>query len=222
MTERNKPIKLYFFGDSICFGQYVSTHKTWTTRISKFVSELCETRNFEILTQVAAVNGETTRGALMRLEHDVLAHAPDIVWVQFGLNDANYWLSDRGLPRTSLEAYVANMREICERIRACGTKRILVSTNHRITKIPNHLSENLYSKNAELYNNELRKLVRQFAYPGIDLVDMESEIAQSASTPEKYLLLDGVHLNEIGHHRYHEIASKALTAVLQDLLDEVD
>jgi len=86
MTERNRPIKLYFFGDSICFGQYVSTHKTWTTRISKFVSELCETRNFEILTQVAAVNGETTRGALMRLEHDVLAHAPrhrlGAVWAQ--------------------------------------------------------------------------------------------------------------------------------------------
>lgn len=218
MTEPKKLIKLYFFGDSICFGQYISIHKTWTTRIARFVSESYETRSIDVLTQVAAINGETSRGALMRLEHDVLTHAPNIVWVQFGLNDANFWQSERGLPRVTVDAYVANMREICERIQACGTKRILISTNHRVTKTPAHLDENVYSRNCELYNRELRKLAERFDRSAVTLIDLERDLEQRVESPNQYLMEDGVHLNEFGHEIYWTLISRAILEAVEDVL----
>jgi len=166
------------------------------------------------------VNGETTRGALMRLEHDVLAHSPTIVWIQFGLNDANYWQSERGLPRTSLEAYIANMREICERIQACGTKQILVSTNHRVTKTPIHLDEGVYSRNCELYNSGLRTLVKKFASPSVCLIDVWNELEKVTSSPDQYLMEDGVHLNEFGHSLYWKYALKTLLTVIGEVVTE--
>jgi len=220
MAEPKKPIKLYFFGDSICFGQYVSTHKTWTTRVSHSVSEHYKARDINVLTQVAAVNGETTRGALMRLEHDVLAHSPTIVWVQFGLNDANYWQSDRGLPRTTVSSFVANMCEICERLQVCGTKRILVSTNHRVTKKLIHLDEDVYSRNCDLYNSELRALVKRFASPSVYLVDVRNELEQITASPDQYLMEDGVHLNEFGHSLYWEYALRNLVALIDGVITE--
>ena len=42
---------------------------------------------------------------------------PDVMTLQFGLNDCNCWETDRGLPRVSEEAFRANLIEMIERAR---------------------------------------------------------------------------------------------------------
>jgi len=93
-TERNLPnkprIRIFFFGDSICFGQGVSPHFTWVTRLSRALDERLSSRA-DVLTQNPSVNGNTTRMALERMPYDVQSHAPDVLYIQFGLNDCNGW-----------------------------------------------------------------------------------------------------------------------------------
>jgi lysophospholipase L1-like esterase len=70
----------------------------------------------------AGVGGDTTEGALARLEHDVLRHDPHLVTVCFGLNDSGK--GRRGLPR-----FRENLTQIVDRIRQAGAAVVLMTPN---------------------------------------------------------------------------------------------
>ena len=83
-------IKVYFFGDSICVGQYISIHKGWVTRTSAELEELGKKYNHQIIVSNASANGRITRQALEQMPYEIQSRHPDILIVQFGLNDCNY------------------------------------------------------------------------------------------------------------------------------------
>jgi lysophospholipase L1-like esterase len=206
---------LYFFGDSICFGQYITTSKVWTTRIAHHLSLNTSTK--DIVAQVTAVNGETSREAMQRLHHCVTSHAPDVVWIQFGLNDANYWQSDFGAPRVSLESYLANINEMIGRCLRFGTSHVLVATNHVVTKkLVHEPSNDRYAENAQMYNSGLRKSIADNWSSDVRLVDIEKQLMNKFSSPGDYLLEDGVHLNEAGHDAYLELALDPILSTFED------
>jgi lysophospholipase L1-like esterase len=207
---------LYFFGDSICFGQYVSIDQVWTTGVSRMLSESIDYG--DVLTQVTAVNGETSRDALARMKHCVLSHSPNVVWIQFGLNDANYWLSDDGVPRVTMESYIANIKEMVERCVSCGTQKILLATNHVVTKQLEHESpSDRYSENAKSYNQVLRDSFSSSLMEIVTVVDMEILMAAKFRESNDYLLSDGVHLNRIGHSAYLDIVSSPIKEALNSI-----
>lgn len=204
---------LYFFGDSICFGQYISTDRVWTSGVARSLgqSELFQ----DVVTQVTAVNGETSREALLRIHHCVVSHAPNVVWVQFGLNDSNFWQTDLGLPRVSERSYTANIEEMIQRCLSSGARKILVATNHSVSKRLNHEPDSdRYEKNAASYNQALRDLLTTYSPENVSLVDMELEINRRFNNKADYLLADGVHLNHAGHHTYLEIALDPIMSAL--------
>ena len=55
--------KIYVFGDSIAFGELVSSNKNWPSLLSKFFDDNGE----RILVQNFSKNGDTTRLALNRI-----------------------------------------------------------------------------------------------------------------------------------------------------------
>jgi lysophospholipase L1-like esterase len=202
VSINKKNISLYFFGDSICVGQFVSVHETWTVEISR---EIASQVSNLVTTQISAINGETSRDALNRLSHSITNHHPDIVWVQFGLNDANFWESDHGLARTSPQSFAANLAEIIDKILVCGSRRVLVATNHRVTKIPLYLLNNQYINNAKLYNQIIRNIVATYVDDArVSLVDIELLFEKYDLDAREILLDDGVHLNRLGHQLYFE------------------
>ena len=207
---------LYFFGDSICFGQYVSTDRVWTTNISRYLSE---SREFsDVLTQVTAVNGETSREALARLSHCVTSHSPDLVWIQFGLNDSNYWKTDLGAPRVSMASYSSNLEEMIERCMLSGSKKIIIATNHQVTKTLEHEpSSTKYTDNAKRYNEAVRNLCSSLNSSKLELIDIEIGMRSKFDHPSEYLLSDGVHLNEFGHSVYFELALPVVSAALTSI-----
>ena len=96
-------IRVFFFGDSICVGQYVAIHRGWVTRLRQHLSELGEQYGRRITVSNASANGRTTRDALDRMAYEVQSHSPTILIAQFGMNDCNYWKTDLGLPRQPKE-----------------------------------------------------------------------------------------------------------------------
>lgn len=202
----------YIFGDSISFGQYVSVHKTWGALISSKLAQ--DPQYSDVLTQVTAVNGETSKQALQRIEFCVLHHQPTVVWAQFGLNDANYWSTDMGRPRIEPDEYVDNMLSIARQCLANGTSTVILATNHPVSKEIPHVHKDAYRDNARLYNSVLRVAVASTNHPGIQLLDMESTF-RNQETPNGHLLADGVHLSEVGHIHYFAHSCDFVKATLR-------
>ena len=143
---------------------------------------------------VAAVPGDTTRLGLERFPRDVQAHEPDVVVIQFGHNDCNRWETDRGLPRVSPEAYVANLAEMIDRSRTFGAVPYLC------TLTPSTRSEQ-HAKDVELYDGLLRGVARE---RGVALIDVR------ASFTDPDYLIDGLHLSASGHRAYALAVSMVL------------
>jgi len=120
---------LYILSDSTGVGQYVTLHKTWAVLLSKHLEG-------RYIVQNASRNGETSRQALERLVPDVLRYEPDLVYVQYGSNDANIWETDRGLPRVLAEEFEQNITSIVKRCWQFGAK-VILGSNH--TGAYNHI-----------------------------------------------------------------------------------
>ena len=196
------PLRVYFFGDSICVGQYVSIHKTWVSMISK---KLEEDLGSKVIVMNASVNGNTTRMALERMHYDVLSHSPALIFTQFGMNDCNIWATDKGHERVSLDCYLANMLEILLRAKAAGVQKTIINTNH-----PSALNKTLlpgsnvsYEENNFLYYNKLKKLEKLSGHDFL-LIDIREHLENKKVSPAQFLLKDGIHLNEFGHSLYFE------------------
>jgi acyl-CoA thioesterase-1 len=216
-------MKFVFFGDSICFGQRVSPHSIWVARISQDLHTL---RGIAPVTVVnSSVNGNTTRMALERVANDLQNEQPDIAYIQFGLNDCNFWQSDAGHPRVSLRAFESNLLEIIDRAERFGAKRVLIGNNH-LTEVDGCLEPKMasearctYREHIRIYNEATRRVAAQ---SGARLVDIETAwIAGPVAERRDVAMLDpdGLHLSPAGHDFYYEVVGPHCVAAVKELHD---
>jgi acyl-CoA thioesterase I len=219
-------IKFFLFGDSICFGQLVSSHLTWATAFAKAVESL-KTDDRKYVVQNAGVNGNTSRQALERIHHDVTSHSPDYVLVQFGMNDCNYWADDLGMPRVSYKAFVANLEEIVEKCINVGARHCFLNTNHPSQKGSfSHFSDITYDKSNAEYNQLIRVTYDNLKKGGFPITLLDNEMIwkrhlnrDQTKNISDYLLEDGIHLNVAGHQLYREYLVPHIIKVLKSTED---
>jgi lysophospholipase L1-like esterase len=215
-------IKIAFFGDSISFGQGVSIDRIWVTQCARELAERFGSNRLICINP--SINGNTTRMALERMPHDIQSFQPHLAVVQFGLNDANFWVSDNGLPRVHPKAFEANIYEIISRLRACGTEKIIINTNHLTDPDgpPEHKispkSPVSYRRNTISYNQIIRDIASK---EQVILNDIEQHwnnaVAQSNGN-HGLLLDDGLHLSEKAHFFYKDIVIQSLSDAVQALM----
>ena len=207
MNVKKPPIRIVFFGDSICVGQGISVHSGWVTRIAAHAEELGKMMDRDILVVNSSVNGNTTRQALERMPYDVQSHNIDMMIVQFGMNDCNYWQTDKGNPRVSLKAFGANLEEIIARAKSFGAKKILINTNHLSTRTTHTMphTDLTYEQSNQQYNTLIRELAHEQG-EDIILIDMAQIFIDYIRTKNMdtadFVLEDGLHLNLKGHDLY--------------------
>jgi lysophospholipase L1-like esterase len=209
-------LKVTFFGDSICYGQYVSPHLGWVTRIGASLDAEANAQHWPRIRLInASISGNTTRMALERMPFDVQAHRVNIAYVQFGLNDLNCWLTDGGLPRVSPAAFSANLHEILDRMERFGAKHILLGTNHPTTRDREPMAGTISTY--ESCNRRYNELIRDVAAtrsPSVELVDHEAawrDALARGSSLASLVLEDGLHLSEAGHDLYYETSAPRLS-----------
>lgn len=219
-NNANEPIRLVFFGDSICVGQGISIHKGWVPRISAMLEALGHESGRELLIENASVSGNTTRQALERMAYQVQSHGVDMLLIQFGMNDCNHWESDRGLPRVSKEAFRANLQEIIARGRRFGAQRVILNTNHPTSRTEALMpgGELTYQQGNEIYNQIIREVA---ALENVFLNDIEKYFLSKTDAERaplaNLLLPDGLHLSEKGHDLYYE----ATAPLVEDMIRTV-
>ena len=84
MLEAGETVRLIALGDSLTRG--------WMARkgFLDFLSEMLKKKYPSCTVSIInrGIPGDTAEGGLLRLRQDVLDHDPDLVFIQFGLNDA--------------------------------------------------------------------------------------------------------------------------------------
>jgi lysophospholipase L1-like esterase len=126
--EVKQTIKILTFGDSITRGvrEGVNETQTFTYYLRVFLGK----NSFHVEMIKKGISGETTSGALNRIEQDVIREKPDYVTIMYGTNDAfidNYANETGHVPRISIERYKKNLQAIVQKLKTNHIKPILMT-----------------------------------------------------------------------------------------------
>lgn len=209
-------MNIYFFGDSISFGQGISLDQIWVTRLG--LSFRKDFPDVSFVIQNLSVNGNTTRMALERMPYDIQSHEVDVLFVGFGMNDCNYWQTDRGIPRVSPKAFEANMNEIIHRGFLFGAKEVIVHTNHPSSRNEKfEYADITYQESNEQYNDIIRKVAendKRVSFIDIDNI-CRNKILEENHDISDITLDDGIHLSLLGHRYYYEAVYPQIIKIAQ-------
>jgi len=217
-----EPITIVFMGDSITEGQYVHHSQRWTERVTReirsFASDLIDTDQLHFFNR--GISGETTRQALERFPRDVQVLQPNVMTLQFGLNDCNCWDTDRGLPRVSEAAYRANLLEMIARARAFGAAHIILSTNHPTLRHRKLICGQTLEERRVQYNEIVREVAKE---ANVILCDIEKEFANIDKDQLSTMLMpepDLLHLSQLGHEKYASAIFAYIAEAVKQVIEE--
>lgn len=213
-----KEFRFALFGDSICFGQGVAAHRTWATRLAASIeASLSPTMRAVVFNP--SINGDTTRKALERMAFDIQSRGINGILIQFGLNDANHWISDRGLPRVSEAAFAANLQEMVARARAFGAHPVMLNTNHPTTRTITNMdgATKTYEASNQRYNAIIREVAARDGSLILNDIDAHARSLVGPGNEKLAGLLqeDGLHLSERGHDMYFEFLSPLVASAIR-------
>ncbi len=158
------------------------------------------------------VPGDTTSAALQRFEAEVLAEKPQVVVMQFGINDStiDVWKTPpRTASRIVLADYEKNLRTMIAAARAAGSEVILMTPNQlrwtdtlreRYGKPPTYdpQDEKGFTKYLGEYAERVREIARDEKVELVDIYAAYDEWEKANGKSAEALLLDGMHPNDAG------------------------
>jgi lysophospholipase L1-like esterase len=200
----NPPVTIAFLGDSVtqgCFECYTKENNqietvfdyssAYSTRLREILNILYPNVQVNIIN--SGISGDSTSGALMRLERDVLRYHPDLVIVSFGLNDVN----------RPLEEYLSSLEEIFRRCKENGSDVIFMTqcmlntyvaegTPTEYIEYAHKTAEYQNSGKVDLYFSSAVELAHSM---NVDVCDCYSAWKELSKTEDTTMLL----INRINH-----------------------
>jgi acyl-CoA thioesterase I len=181
---KNRTVNLVFHGHSVVVGYFktpeIRTLEAYPFLTLKNIKEVCPLAIVNCIT--TAIGGENSEQGVKRFKSEVLTHRPDVVFIDYALNDR--WI---GLEKAKI-AWVQMINEAKE----YGTKLILFTPTPDLKE--NILdNETMLAKHAE----QIRELAKTYQVGLIDSYEIFKNIAQTESL-EKYMAQNN-HINELGH-----------------------
>ncbi len=213
-------VTIIFMGDSITEGQYVDPKYRWSALISDDIEKeyLSTPVNFLMLNK--GISGETTRQGLLRFPADVQNHYPDIMTLQFGLNDCNCWVTNNGMPRVSKASYKANMLEMIARAKSFGVKHIIVSTNHNTLKNKIMLCGKSFEGQRLAYNEIVRDVAKETNVTFCDMAKAFNDFGEDKLANHLLPYPDLLHLSKLGHEHYASTIKPYIDAACTDIINQ--
>jgi lysophospholipase L1-like esterase len=173
----------------------------------------------------AGVGGNTTAQAKTRFEKDVLEHKPDVVIIQFGINDSavDVWKSPPATgPRVALADYRKNLTGMVQTLKERGTRVVLMTPNAlywtptllKLYSGPPYFPEDADGMNVVLrdYAEAVRGIARD---EGVGLLDIFEAFKKSDQLPGRkpgWLCGDGMHPDDDGHRLVANLLIEHLSA----------
>ena len=133
--KSGEEVKIAALGDSLTYGWM--TERGFLDYLKIMITKKFPDSNFKILNR--GVPGDTAKDGLRRTDSDVLRSCPDLVFIQFALNDAYTGFSPADFER-NIEAIVLKIRETSDAEIALITSVALLDTEE------NKIAEEFYDK----------------------------------------------------------------------------
>jgi lysophospholipase L1-like esterase len=178
----------------------------------------------------AGIGDTTTREAVERLERDVLRLRPDVVVVQFGINDS--WIDvdvGRTRPRLTRRDFRRNLATIVGRVRDGGARAVLMTPNPMRWADPLYIrafaehpglldvhAERGIDRLLDVYAEDVRTVSRRERVPIVDVFRAFEDFGNEPGHSVRELLLagDGIHPNQGGQHLVCRLLTDVLAKVL--------
>jgi isoamyl acetate esterase len=202
--KADKALKVIFFGDSIT--QAGVGPKGYITMMIDMLTKAGKGTNYELIG--AGIGGNKVYDLYLRMEEDVLAKNPDLVYIYVGVNDV--WHKSSYGTGTDADKFEKFYKAIIAKLQAKNIKVVCVT--------PAAIGERTDNSNqADGDLNQYSKLIRKIASEKTcGLVDlraafMEYNLKNNPNNDEKGILTtDKVHLNDKGNTLVAEQMMKAL------------
>lgn len=181
----NRTINIVFHGHSVPSGYFtggiVSKLGSYPHLFLKYITEKYPTAVVNSIT--TSIGGEQSEQGAARFKNEVLTMRPDLLFVDYALNDRSI-----GLERTE-----KSWRSMIEYALAANVKIVL------LTPTPD-LIENILDDNAPLaaYTILIKKLGEEYKIPVVDVYNHFRELKKSG-TDISTLMSQNNHPNELGH-----------------------
>jgi lysophospholipase L1-like esterase len=178
----------------------------------------------------AGIGDTTTRDAVLRLDRDVFSHQPQVVVVQFGINDS--WIdADEGAttPRLTRAEYRNNLRMIVAAARAHRARIVLMTPNPMRWADPYYIK--VFREHPGLldvgrprgidrlldeYVQDVRDVAHEEHVPLVDVfAAYEAYGAKPGHPLSELLIADGVHPNERGQQLVCALLTRQLVTLLR-------
>jgi isoamyl acetate esterase len=196
MVAFTKPVKknkVIFFGDSIT--QAGARPGGYIVKMDSIIRKEGLGEFFELAG--AGIGGNKVYDLYLRMEEDVLAKNPDIVFIYVGINDV--WHKSSSGTGTDAPKFIGFYKAIIKKLQDRNIK-VVVCTPSVIGERNDYSNEQDGDLNA--YSNIIRTIAKEQNLPLCDLrkAFVEYEKANNPANQEKGILTtDRVHLNEAGN-----------------------
>lgn len=197
---KNKTINIVFHGHSVPSGYFksplVNTLAAYPHLFLKFLKENYISAVVNCIT--TSIGGEQAEQGAVRFKEDVLIMKPDLLFIDYALNDRSI-----GLERTEVA-----WRSMIEEALAANIKLVL------LTPTPD-LREDILDDNAPLAGHVslIKKLGEEYKLPVVDAYSQFKALKKSGVDISAYMS-QGNHPNELGHE-------VVLKAIVNELFSEL-
>ena len=159
----------------------------------------------------AGVRGNTTEDARKRFVTDVIEKRPDLVIIQFGINDSamDVWKTPPvTTTRVTKDSYRKNLEYFVAEIRAQGGQVLFMTPNPKqwtdkmremYGKPPYRVEDpDGFNVNLRIFAQEMRLVAKERDVPLVDVMAAYDD--RWRATPAESLLSDGIHPDQAGQH----------------------
>ncbi len=222
-------VRIVTFGDST-----TAAAQTWAPEIKEVYSDCLPSvlapQGIGAVVINAGIGNTTTRQAVARLDRDVRRHHPDLVVVQFGINDS--WIDvDEGKtkPRLTRAEFRRNLTLIARQLKQDGARVILMTPNPMRWRDPFYIKAfaerpGLLDVQADRgidllldqYAEDVRNVAKSESLPLVDVFEAFERYGKLPGQAIDDILLagDGIHPNQAGQR----LVCRLLAAQIVELL----
>jgi lysophospholipase L1-like esterase len=193
----------------VAFGDSTTAPRKGVVVYADLLAERLPKQGVPVTVVNSGFGGYTTEMAGDKLKAAVLDKKPDVVVIQFGINDAavDVWKTPPAdKPRVGKDKYEANLTAFVKAARAAGARPVLMTPNplrwspamRKLYAKPPYQPDDPDGLTAFVagYAEVVRKVGKDLKVP---VVDVYQGFAAKGGKATDALLLDGVHPNSDGH-----------------------
>jgi lysophospholipase L1-like esterase len=188
------------FGDSITDGYGV---------VKGFVSFVVEKikaahPELELITIRSGMSGDNTRDGLYRLGRDLTSHSPDLVTINFGVNDA--------FSGINVGMFASNLADMVRMVQGSGCSRVVLLSSEVIPDIG-------AERQVLPYWEAMEQVAREAGVVYADVNGRWREVVEGGLNQWDLIIPGDIHPNEAGHELIGEAVFDAIkdSGILEEL-----